>query len=111
MSATQPKKSNVIKCADCLHCKQFREVHDASGRYLLKVNCAKGHWRKGRKNGYCDLHRVMARRRHKCPDYDSMSTGEKDRREFLRDLAAGLPLERILYEPNGEPADIFEVAQ
>ena len=110
MSASQ-RKSDFVKCADCKHCVQFREVDKATGRYVVKVNCTKGHWRKGRKHGYCDLHRVMARRRRKCGDYVSMSTSEKDRQEFLRDLAAGLPLERILYEPNGEPVDIFEVAR
>ena len=99
----------LIKCADCLHCKQFREFNPATGRYVLKVKCVKGHWKRGRKHGACDLHRVMARRTRKCNDYDLMSENDEDRRQFLRDLSATLPLEQIVYEPDGEAVDITEV--
>jgi hypothetical protein len=101
--------SSSIRCADCAHCKQFREVDYATGRYILKVKCTKGHWKRGRKRGAVDLYRVMARRMQKCMDYDSMSDNEQDRTRYLRDLAASLPLERIVYEGDGEPADIFDV--
>ena len=106
---TTTKEAPLIKCADCLHAKQYRAVNPATGRYVLKVRCAMGHWRKGRKHGECDLHRVMARRRHKCTDYVSMSKSEENRRGFLKTLSATLPLEQIVFEPNGEPVDITEV--
>ena len=101
--------SSSIRCADCMHCKQYREVNQATGRYVLKVKCARGHWQRGRKHGAVDLYRVMARRMQKCMDYDTMSDNEQDRARYLRDLAASLPLERIVYEADGEPADIFDV--
>jgi hypothetical protein len=101
--------SKLIKCADCLHCKQFREVSPSTGRYALKVRCAKGHWQEGRKRGACDLFRVTARRTQKCRDYVSMSTDDEDRQRFLAGLAADLPRERILYEADGEPVDLTEV--
>jgi hypothetical protein len=104
------KNAPVQKCCDCLSAKVFRETSGNTGRYLLKVKCVKGHWRVGRKHGHCDLHRVMARRRHRCPDFESMSENEEDRKQYLADLAMDLPDERILYEPNGEPVDITEVA-
>jgi hypothetical protein len=106
-----PQDKQLIKCADCLHAKQFREVNEATGYYVLKVRCSKGHWRKGRKHGDCDLFRILARRSHKCQDYVSMSETEEERKEFLRALAATLPLEQIVYRPDGEPADIDEVRE
>jgi hypothetical protein len=109
MTKATEETTPLIKCADCLHAKQYREVNPATGRYVLKVKCAKGHWRKGRKHGECDLHRVLSRRRHKCTDYVSMSDNEEDRREYLKTLSATLPLEQIVFEPNGEPVDITEV--
>jgi len=99
----------LVKCADCLHAKVFREVSGDTGCYRLKVKCAMSHWKVGRKHGHCDLHRVTARRKHGCDDYVSMSEDEEDRRRYLQDLADGLPLESILYEPNGEAVDITEV--
>ena len=108
---TEPMENEriLIKCADCLHCKQYREVAPGSGRYVLKVKCAKGHWRVGRKHGHCDLHRTMAKRKHGCDNYQTMSDSEEDRLRYLKDLANDLPLERIQYEPDGEPVDITEV--
>ena len=99
----------MIRCPDCFFCRQFREVNPATGRYVLKVRCVKGYWRRGRKHGAVDLYRVLSRRVQKCPDYDSMSDNEQDRARYLRDLAASLPLERIVFEADGEPADIFDV--
>ena len=99
----------LVKCADCLHAKVYREVAPDTGRFLLKVKCVKGHWKQGRKHGACDLHRVMARRRHGCADYCTMSDSDEDRQQYLKDLADDLPTERILYEPSGEAVDIMEL--
>ncbi len=99
----------AVKCADCLHAKQFREVNEATGCYVLKVRCAKGHWARSRTQGACDLFRVLARRSSKCRDYLSMSDTDEERKEYLQGLSATLPLERIVYDPDGEPVDIEEV--
>lgn len=109
MIETQETTNALIRCADCAHCKQYREVNQATGRYVLKVKCARGYWQRGRKHGAVDLYRVLTRRMQKCREYDSMSDNEQDRTRYLRDLAASLPLERIVYEADGEPADIFDV--
>ena len=98
-----------IRCADCAHCRQYRKVDQATGRYVLKVKCSKGHWKRARKRGAVDLYRILARRMQKCMDYDSMSESDQDRERYLRNLSATLPLERIVYEADGEPADIFDV--
>jgi len=98
----------LIKCADCRHCKLYREVATDNGRFLLKVKCVKGHWKRRRKHGACDLHCVLAQRRQVCDDYSSMSKNEDDRLRFLKHLAGDLPVERNLYEPNGEAVDITE---
>jgi hypothetical protein len=103
------KDRPLVKCADCLHCKQYREVAPGSGRYVLKVKCATGYWKQGRKRGATDLHRVLAKRRHGCDDYRTMSDSEEDRQRHLKHLADDLPLERITYEADGEPMDITEV--
>ena len=94
-------------CAECLHCKTFREVAK-SGRYILKARCAKGHWRKGSKEDTCDLHRVSARSRVSCRDYESSSDDAATRREYLDDLEDLLPLERHIHEPDGSFVDKTE---
>lgn len=103
------ESSTLVKCADCLNAKVYREVAPDTGRFLLKVKCVKGHWKQGRKHGACDLHRATAKRRHGCKDYRTMSDSEEDRLRYLKDLANDLPLERILYEPDGEAVDITEM--
>jgi hypothetical protein len=106
---TNDNDTQLIKCADCQFARQFRQVNEATGRYVLKVNCSKGHWRVGRKNGHCPLHRILAKRTRKCQDYVSTSTGEEDRKRYLETLAATLPLEQFVYESDGTYADITEV--
>lgn len=103
------KPNAAMKCADCLHAKQFREINRATGRYVLKVRCDKGHWQRGKKAGDCDLYRVLARCSHKCRDYESMSESEEERQSALRNLSMTLPLERIVYGPDGEALDMDEV--
>jgi len=107
--SNRPESNPLIKCVDCLHAKQYREVSERTGRYILKVRCKKGHWKHGKSDGSCDLHRVMARRTSKCPDYVSTSESEADRQAFLKELASSLPLERIVFESDGQAADITEV--
>jgi len=105
---TKEDENTMIKCADCLHCKMYREVDPTTGRYILKARCSKGCWLRAGRPATCDLHRVVSRRRAKCPDYVSTSKNEEDRRNFLRDLANSLPVERIIYDKFGEPVDLNE---
>ncbi|MBM3957918.1 MAG: hypothetical protein FJ313_07690, partial [Gemmatimonadetes bacterium] len=95
-----------LRCADCQNCRQFQETDPATGRYVLKVKCIRGHWLRGRKRGATDLYRVLSRRTPKCGDYVSMSEDAADREQFLATLSATLPLERIIFEPDGTPVDL-----
>lgn len=92
---TQAKRG-VIHCANCLHCKQFKEsAAEARHRHhhspsRLRVKCARGLWKleSGKPKTY-QLSTVLSRRMIVCSEYESM--GEASREEFLRDLAATLP--------------------
>ena len=101
-------KTEKIWCADCKHCMQYREVQEATGRYLLKVKCSKGHWRRGKTGGACDLYRILNQRKQKCRDYVSVSENEQDRRLYLRDLARALPVERVYYDRSGKAINVRE---
>jgi len=99
-------KAKAIQCADCEHCRTYREVSQgSSGRYLLKVRCAKAHWRKGKDQfeATYHLHTVLRRVVPACADYESISDSDQDRDRYLAALAADLPAERIVYNPDGEP--------
>ena len=102
-------KLTLIKCADCLHCKQYREVQPGGlGRYFLKATCAAGHWTRGKQDISVHIHRLMGRSRHKCIDYVSTSDSPGERLAFLRALKESLPLEAHLYEPDGSFVDKIE---
>ena len=104
--ATGTPKAKAIQCADCEHCRTYREIaQGSSGRYLLKVRCAKVHWRKGKDQfeATYHLHTVLRRVVPACADYESISDDDQDRARYLAALAADLPVERIAYNPDGEP--------
>lgn len=105
--ATGKAKPPVIKCAECQHCKMFKEAN-RNGRYILKARCAKGHWFKGKTEVTCELHKVSARRRDACPDYRSTSDNEEDRKAFIRGLDDFLPIERHIFNPDGSYMDKTE---
>ena len=100
----QPKATREIACADCVHCKVFKDVAP-SGRYVLKVRCAKERWRKGQERTVATyhFHTVLRRRVRNCPDYSSLSDGRKDHTDYLAQLADELPVEPIQYGTDGEP--------
>ena len=107
--APAPKKSKppIIKCAECLHCKMFKETNH-NGRYILKCRCSKGHWFKGKTEVTCELHKVSSRRRDACPDYRSTSDDDEDKKRFLADLEDFLPFERHIFNPDGTYVDKTE---
>ena len=109
-SGSARHSGEAIRCADCLYCQQFKDFA-RSGRYILKVRCAKGHWRRGRDDRLAatyDLHTLMERRVHKCPDYLSQSDDDEDRARYLAELRESLPIERHIYEPDGSFVDKTE---
>lgn len=100
----------VIKCAECLHCKMFKETN-GSGRYILKCRCAKNHWVRRHQGDSCELHKVAARRRDSCPDYLSTSDDAQDKKAFLRGLDDFFPLERHIFNPDGTYLDKAEMME
>jgi hypothetical protein len=101
----------MIRCADCLFCQGFKEFA-RSGRYILKVRCAKGNWHRGKDGRLAatyDLHTLMARRVQKCPEYESLSDSDEERERFLAELGPSLPIERHIYNPDGSFVDKTEV--
>jgi hypothetical protein len=101
------KKNPVFKCAECLHCKVFKQTAP-SGRYILMCRCSKKYWRRGRVEDTCELHLVGYRRRDLCPDYESTSETDEERREYIRSLPDFLPNERHVHEPDGSFVDKTE---
>ena len=103
-SPSNSKPGNQIHCADCEYCRTFRDT-SASGYYTHKVRCAKDHWRRGKssqKNPSYPLHTVLRRVVPTCADYASLSEDEQDRALYLNTLEDDLPVERIVYDANGE---------
>ena len=96
-----------VYCAECMHCRQFREIA-RSGRYILKARCDKGRWRYGSKEETCEIHRVTGRERRECTDYATSSDDENSRMQYLTELEDLLPDERHIYKPNGSFVDKTE---
>ena len=96
-----------IYCAECMHCRQFRQIA-RSGRYILKARCAKGRWRYGSKEETCELHDLPERSRKDCSKYKSSSDDENSRMQYLANLEDLLPDERHIHEPDGSFVDKTE---
>ncbi len=92
-------KSTHIYCANCLNCKVATHTCPRNGTRERRVRCAAGQWvtSAGNEKTY-SLHTVLSRRKVRCAHYDSM--GESDLREFIKDLEANLPAERIIVPPS-----------
>jgi hypothetical protein len=107
---TPTKAPREVACADCVHCKVFKET-SPSGSYVLRVRCAKDRWRKGKEQTVATyhFHTVLRRRVPGCPDYGSLSDGRSDHADYLAQLADELPVEVIVYAPDGEPVAPREV--
>jgi hypothetical protein len=108
---TKNRKNPVIHCADCEHCKVVRE-YAPSGRYILRVRCAQGHWRRG-KDGTTEatyyLHTVLRRKVPACTDYTSLSEDDDDRRKYVEDLECNLPVGRVVFNPDGSVVESLEM--
>jgi hypothetical protein len=84
--------SGKIYCANCIHCKLIPSKQESPGdsggqgskeRYVLRIRCAAGKWRK--KLGEEKLYKyctITRRYQDSCEAYDAMG----DTREFIREL-------------------------
>ncbi|MFP3091265.1 hypothetical protein LQZ21_13165 [Treponema sp. TIM-1] len=81
-------QSGKIYCANCIHCKLIPAKSDREERYVLRIRCAAGKWKKklGQEKmyKYCTITR---RYLDSCDAYEEMG----DTREFIRELRKNLP--------------------
>jgi hypothetical protein len=86
--------SGKIYCANCIHCKLIPAKPDGENRYVLRIRCAAGKWKKklGQEKmyKYCTITR---RYLDQCDAYEEMG----DTREFIRDLKKNLPSKDEFY--------------
>jgi hypothetical protein len=80
--------SGKIYCANCIHCKLIPAKSDNNDRYVLRIRCAAGKWKKKlgeeKMYKYCTITR---RYLDFCDSYGEMG----DTREFIRELRKTLP--------------------
>jgi hypothetical protein len=85
---TEEFHSGKIYCANCIHCKLIPAKPDREERYVLRIRCAAGKWKKklGQEKmyKYCTITR---RYLDSCDAYEEMG----DTREFIRELRKNLP--------------------
>ncbi|MDR2900438.1 MAG: hypothetical protein LBV20_02810 [Treponema sp.] len=90
----QDFSGSKIYCANCINCKLIPEVQEGKTRYVLRIRCAAGKWKK--KLGeekiykYCTINR---RYQDFCDSYDDMG----ETKTFLRELKKDLPNKDELY--------------
>jgi hypothetical protein len=86
-----------IYCANCIHCKLVPARFSGDERYVLRIRCAAGKWKK--KLGaeklytYCTITR---RYLNECDAYEEMG----DTRTYIRELRKTLPEKDELYALN-----------
>jgi hypothetical protein len=91
-----------IYCANCIHCKLVpvtwagvsREKSGGDERYVLRIRCAAGKWKK--KLGEEKLHKyctITRRYLDNCDTYEEMG----DPRTYIRELRKNLPEKDELY--------------
>jgi hypothetical protein len=80
--------SGKIYCANCIHCKLIPARPDNDDRYVLRIRCAAGKWKKKlgeeKMYKYCTITR---RYLDFCDSYGEMG----DTRDFIRELRKTLP--------------------
>jgi hypothetical protein len=85
---TEEFHSGKIYCANCIHCKLIPAKSDNNDRYVLRIRCAAGKWKK--KLGEEKLYKyctITRRYLDFCDSYGEMG----DTREFIRELRKTLP--------------------
>ena len=84
-----------IYCANCKNCKLVPASVDDESRYVLRVRCAAGKWRK--RLGDEKLYKyftVIRRSMDDCESYEPMG----DEGEFLQELKRNLPINDEVYD-------------
>jgi len=98
--AAQVERSQETKgkiyCANCKNCKLVPSTLEGESRYVLRVRCAAGKWKKrlGDEKFY-KYFTVIRRSMDECDSYEPMG----DEEEFLQDLKRNLPINDEVYEP------------
>jgi isoleucyl-tRNA synthetase len=96
---TQEYHTGKVYCANCRNCKLLPTKNDGEDRYMLRVRCAAGKWKK--KLGeekfykYCTITR---RYLDFCDNYEEMG----DSKEFIRELRKSLHARNEVYLKNDE---------
>ncbi|WP_010261812.1 hypothetical protein [Treponema primitia] len=83
-----------IYCANCIHCKLVPEKSTGDDRYVLRIRCAAGKWKK--KLGEEKLYKyctITRRYLDNCDTYEEMG----DTRTYIRELKKSLPEKDELY--------------
>ncbi len=83
-----------IYCANCKNCKLVPSPVEDDTRYVLRVRCAAGKWRK--RLGDEKLYKyftVIRRSMDECDSYEPMG----DENEFLQELKRSLPINDEVY--------------
>jgi hypothetical protein len=80
--------SEKIYCANCIHCKLIPAKPENDDRYVLRIRCAAGKWKKklGEEKMY-KYFTVIRRYLDFCDSYGEMG----DTKEFIRELRKTLP--------------------
>jgi hypothetical protein len=93
--------SGKIYCANCIHCKLVPAKSAGEERYVLRIRCSAGKWKK--KLGQEKLYKyctITRRYLDDCDAYEEMG----DTRSFIRELKKSLPEKDEFYVlfPNSE---------
>jgi hypothetical protein len=86
--------SGKIYCANCIHCKLVPAKSAGEERYVLRIRCSAGKWKK--KLGQEKLYKyctITRRYLDDCDAYEEMG----DTRNFIRELKKSLPEKDELY--------------
>jgi hypothetical protein len=99
--ADEDFQSGKIYCANCGHCKLIPSRPKGEARYVLRVRCDAGKWKKKLGEEKMYKYNTITRRYLDCCDtYEEMG----DTPEFIRDLRKTLPNkdEQYVLIPNDE---------
>ncbi|MDR3122808.1 MAG: hypothetical protein LBU16_03405 [Treponema sp.] len=95
--AEQDYHPGKIYCANCIHCKLVPARFSGDERYVLRIRCAAGKWKK--KLGAEKLYKyctITRRYLDACDAYEEMG----DARAYIRELRKSLPERDELYVLN-----------
>ena len=91
--------NKLLYCADCVNCKVVNQFNNDKSTFVKKIRCSKEQWQypSGKEKLY-DYFNLLQHRPDFCIFYDPMSETSKEQQEYIKDLQAKLPRDRIIYE-------------